>query len=284
MILDFIEHTKEEYLYDVRGNLNTNPLSKIEISLPGDIKIFDQPRGFCTFCKTLSKKVHSDFSYGCMGVDFYNHVDIHECSVCGWWEYVSHFSEEKDYGFTGETDEKHTETIIYAIAKHFEPSSKELPLGTLKNEILKNPRILHHIHPYKLEELAQDVFSSFYECEVKHVGQSHDGGVDLIIVLSDNPILVQVKRRESASSVESISTVRDFLGAMFIKESAQGIILSTADHFSRTSKKTVDDLLARKKLDSFELIDYKSFCSMLDIVSGEKVKGWAFLLPQNTES
>ena len=152
MILDFLDYIKEEFLYDVRGNIKTeenNPLEKISISLPGNINIFNQSRGFCQFCKTPSKKVHSDFSRGCIGVDLYSHTNIYECAYCGWWEYVNHFTEEKDYGFTGEIDEKHTETIIYAIAKHFDPSSKELPLSTLKREISKNPRILHHIHPYK---------------------------------------------------------------------------------------------------------------------------------------
>lgn len=42
-----------------------------------------------------------------------------------------------------------------------------------------------------MEELVGSVFSSFYNCEAKIVGKSSDGGVDVILVDSDHPTMVQ---------------------------------------------------------------------------------------------
>lgn len=49
-----------------------------------------------------------------------------------------------------------------------------------------------------MEELVASVFRDFYECEVEVVGKSNDGGVDVIVIDSDNPIMVQVKRRRNS--------------------------------------------------------------------------------------
>jgi len=65
------------------------------------------------------------------------------------------------------------------------------------NELVKKQSILYDVDPYKLEDIAQVVFSAYYNCEIKHVGKTGDGGKDLLIVQSDDPILVQVKRREN---------------------------------------------------------------------------------------
>lgn len=270
MILDFLDSNEEKYLFDKVGS-NGN-IKTIDISLPNNIELFNKNHNFCQFCKSPSLEVHSYRDHYCLGVDMYSETSIYECPNCGYWECINDFSEEEDN--INSINAKYWRTITYAIAKKFNPSSKLLPIDTLRNELKRNPRIMHSIHPYKFEELAQSVFSDYYECEVKKVGQSHDGGIDLIIVLSDEPILVQVKRRESKSAVEQISTVRDFLGAMFIKNNSKGIILSTADHFSRTSKKIIDTLLSEKRLNFFELKDYNSFCSMINVISNKNKKGW----------
>ena len=117
------------------------------------------------------------------------------------------------------------------------------------NELLKKQDILYGIDPYKLEDIAQIVFSAYYDCEVKHVGKTGDGGKDLIIVQSDDPILVQVKRRTNSEHIELVKGIREFVGTMYIEGANKGIYLSTAKEFSKGCKETAADLINNRKFD-----------------------------------
>jgi len=99
-----------------------------------------------------------------------------------------------------------------------------------------------------------------------------------LIINSDKPILVQVKRREKTSSVESVSTVRDFLGAMFIRNNYKGIDVSTAKSFSKPSEKVIEDLKNENRLEYFEMFDFSRFSSILKIVDLSRKKNWEFLV------
>ena len=50
--------------------------------------------------------------------------------------------------------------------------------------------------------------------EARLVGKTNDGGVDLILLESDAPILVQVKRRKRAEKTEGVVVIRDAQSAM----------------------------------------------------------------------
>lgn len=103
-----------------------------------------------------------------------------------------------------------------------------------------------------------------FDCEVLHVGQTGDGGKDLIVLDSDNPILVQIKCRQNPNSVELVKGIREFIGTLFIEDRRSGIYISTAQRFSAGAKNTVANLLMQRKLDYFEFIDYDKLCSMID--------------------
>jgi hypothetical protein len=107
--------------------------------------------------------------------------------------------------------------LVHAILKEFKTNDVNLPIAALLNALAKDKRLLHQIHPTKMEELAQSVLSDFFNCEVMHVGKAGDGGKDLIVIQKDEPILVQVKRRSKENAVESVSTVRDILGTIYRK-------------------------------------------------------------------
>ena len=132
---------------------------------------------------------------------------------CGWWEYSYKFKEEKD--LINEVDDKIWHMLNYGILKEFKVSDKHIPIATVINELERNKSILYDINPYKLEDLVGQVFSSYYNCEVKHVGKTGDGGIDLIMINSDSPILVQVKRRTKSEHIELVSPIREFVGALF---------------------------------------------------------------------
>jgi hypothetical protein len=46
-----------------------------------------------------------------------------------------------------------------------------------------------------MEELVASVLPEHFACTAHVVGKTNDGGVDLILIDADEPIIVQVKRR-----------------------------------------------------------------------------------------
>jgi restriction endonuclease Mrr len=270
--LNYSEYLIDEYEYDLSGSVN-NP-TRIEYKLPEEYKSFYKKRGYCPFCHTAIQNVYKNQKSATLGADLFETIDIWECD-CGFWEAFSSFTEEKD--LITEIDSKNWQKLYYSKVASVEDSKKEKAVKQLVSEIKNNSARLYSIDPLKFEQIAQYVFSAFFKCEVEHVGKSHDGGVDLLIVNSDKPILVQVKRREKANSVESVSTVRDFLGAMYIKNNFNGIILSTAKSFSKPSQKVILDLKSQNRLESFELFDFSRFCSILNVVDLSRKNNWEFL-------
>lgn len=221
----------------------------------------DGNRQSCIYCQQQMKKVfweHADLTDGCEG---YESNMVFECSKCGWWK-CEYFKEDEGYLWRW-CYQNHK--IANAIVRQFDVSSNELPLDSLQREALKSEKVLYNISPRKMEELVKYCFESYYCCEVHHCGKSHDGGVDLLVVTSDDPILVQVKRRESPAKGESVSAVRDFLGAMFLRQSKSGVFVTTAAKFSREAQKVKETLLASQLVNYFDLIDIHSFISMLGV-------------------
>lgn len=273
MILDY-----STYIHETKEFSRIGKLGNVEVSVhvePSNKLLFDVSRGFCSLCKKPAKSVYSKSKSFVDGRDFWWHIEIWECQNCGWWECEDHYLDEDD--LIDSVNSYHTVKLYHSIVKTFDIDSKHIPTNTLVNELKKDTNLTFKINPHKFEQVAKHVFSAYYNCDVKHVGRSHDGGIDLYIIDSDDPILVQVKRRESSTAVESISTVRDFLGAMFINNSRRGIILSTAKRFSRISQQTADTLIANNRLDLFELHDFNSFCSMLDVIKKDTDCSWSFL-------
>lgn len=98
----------------------------------------------------------------------------------------------------------------------------------------RKPSLCHSLDPYELEKFVASVFKANYsDCEVFHVGRPDDGGVDVVFVDSGEiRWLIQVKRRERADASEGVSTIRNLLGTMILEDSSNGIVVSTADHFT----------------------------------------------------
>jgi len=109
-----------------------------------------------------------------------------------------------------------------------------------------------------------DVFKANYRsAEVVHVGRPGDGGVDVVFVESGGrEWLVQVKRREKPSAVEGFSTVQNLAGTLLIEGALNGIIVSTADHFSAAAWDAVRRL--KRKRRTIELYDRGVLNRMLD--------------------
>ena len=145
-------------------------------------------------------------------------------------------------------------------------SSKEELLPTVAIELLGNWNRVHELHPSKMEEFVAGLLKGVYDCETKWVGRSGDGGVDVIALIADKSVVIQVKRRSKANHVEGVSIVREFCGAMLARGDHSGMIVTTANHFSRAAVEFVDAVTATPVISSIELIDSRMLSSMFDLV------------------
>jgi hypothetical protein len=102
-------------------------------------------------------------------------------------------------------------------------------------------------------------------------GRSGDGGIDLILVLSDAPLAVQVKRRTKPGSVESVEAVRLFLAAMQIRGVTGGLFVTTADHFSRQAHNVAAQAVTLGLVSRFDLIDRHKFFTMIGAIRSDGV-------------
>lgn len=241
---------------------------------PNDIQKFFYSDKVCPFCGTILKKVFLGICSVIMSRDLYQRGLVLECQNCKWWTYKYHFSEDTD--LINEVQSYCTDARYYGIVKSYNIADKEIPIEVLASELKMKPKILFDINPYKLEELSQEILKGVYDCEVYHVGKTGDGGTDLIVLESDEPILVQVKRRENPNHVELVKGVREFVGTLFIEDKKKGIYITTAKSFSKGSKDIAKKLLETRKLDYFELVDYDRLCYLIGNI--EEKKHWSKLV------
>jgi hypothetical protein len=249
-------------------------------------ELFFEQNAWCPFCRFRACEVFRKRYYKEVNVNYHeeNTRDIVAwmCVRCGWW----HIQEERtELGY-----EEHLRYLEYkhAIVRTFAVDDAALPLDSLRRAIHKKPNLIYNVHPRKLEELVQAVFSAHHECEVSHCGRSHDGGVDLILVNGDRPVLVQVKRRESRDAYESVSTVREFLGAVLLhEEGGPGVgcaFVTTADRFSLPAKRAAEEAVLKKFVAAYELVDVHSFLDMLEAIRDlEADEAWKEHLPERED-
>lgn len=181
---------------------------------------------------------------------------IFYCEQDGWWQHK--INEQQDRG------PKAWYAVIHeGILAKYDETANSVPIEILSDYIKKNPENITHIHDKKMEELVASVFRSFYNCDAKVIGKSSDGGVDIILIYNDNPIMVQVKRRKSRVKTESVAFVRELLGATLLHQSKNCIFVTTADKFSKDAKKTASLAIDLGLVQSYELVDYSRFIDML---------------------
>jgi restriction system protein len=114
----------------------------------------------------------------------------------------------------------------------------------LANQLLAD-RLLEHVYaqtPRFFEQLVVDLmlalgYGNNRTHLAKHLGQSHDGGVDGVIacdVLGLELVFLQAKRLRPNSSV-SVSQVRDFMGSLDMNRATKGIFVTTGTFSSFAS-------------------------------------------------
>lgn len=220
------------------------------------VEVFNR---LCPYCGAVLSKKHSlhrfdtHFRTGeCIEQD----ETIYYCQNDGWWQHKIY--ERQD------CSPKNWYSVIHeGILKTYDDSSANIPIHVLNDYIFKDPDKIINIHDKKMEELVASVFGDFYNCEAKVVGKSSDGGIDVVLIDSDNPTMIQVKRRRSLQHTESVSGVRDLLGATLLNKTNKCIFVSTANKFSTEAEKTASLSIELGLVEKFNLIDYGRFISML---------------------
>jgi restriction system protein len=276
MILDYSHFNKHYGSYGLNSPQQNNR------------ELFFEKRGFCPFCKCSLEAIHVNSLIDVStlkGVEWHKSENAWECEKCGWWEYSFYSYMNDDSGW--EVNYKDWElTVNSAILREFEVGSNSIPIEILKSYISKKEDEIFHIHHKKMEELVASIFRNHYNCEVQIVGKSNDGGVDLILINSDEPIMVQVKRRTDRGKTESVKEIRDLIGATLLSDSRKCIFVTTADHFSKSAMKARDCALTKSIVDSFELYDFSSFMSTLNLHKTDQERAWLGMLklPENVWS
>ncbi len=177
----------------------------------------------------------------------------HICEACGFWRYgVNNMVTTPDF------------TVPFTLELN---SQRETPsLIHLASAIYERPELLHKMESTRFEKFVGSVLREFFHCDVWHVGRSGDDGIDLVVVEKEEPMLVQVKRRTKSSAVEGIDIVKLLFASAFVKGSSKGMVVTTAQRFSRVSKKWIQLEKLKDLKFSMELVDVNRLLSMMHAV------------------
>lgn len=233
---------------------------------------FYAQRGFCPFCQKITNSpLRDSWRAGASG-DYLGGSAYIWCCACGWWEVL-----ESDGGvFFGDVSFEHT--LSSAVLRKFGRSSLGESLHALRVEVLSCTELLYSMEPKKMELFVASVMEGVYDCDVHVCGRSHDGGVDLVLLNSETPTFVQVKRRHEGIKSESVFQVRHLLGATLLKGGSSCAFVTTADHFSREARRAATEAIKRTIVKSYELIDRKRFIEMLRLATPEPKDHWRRVL------
>ncbi len=192
--------------------------------------------GRCPYCSTATTLAESKRShhYGSNVNDgWFAKAQAIQCDRCGWWLFQRH----------GDTRTMYHQSLgissYQGIVYEFDITELERPVTELRRALARQEAALTSISPKELEVVVGSVFRDFLRCKVKHVGGPGDGGIDLLLLESEKPVLVQVKRRSAPNTRESVVVIRGLLGTMVLEHANRGIVVTTASDFSRPARLAV---------------------------------------------
>lgn len=234
------------------------------LSISGNRKPNINSRIDATFCPLCGEKLKI--------IDVSPHNDVrdegwvwqhyHLCEDCGFWKCVHSSSVSSD-------------EYEIPFVKRFNYELDVPSISHLSNEIHKNPARISTMNSKKFELFIGSILADYMDCEVYHVGQSGDDGIDLVAILSDNPMLIQVKRRENQDKAESINIVKLLFASAFAKGAKSGMVVTSAKKFSRQAYQWVESPTIKDFGFSLNLISLPSLLSMIGAVAkSNEAKPW----------
>ena len=151
--------------------------------------------------------------------------------------------------------------------RQFDARSEQPSLSHLAAEVARAPARLYGMEPKRFEVFVGSILREFYGCDVYHVGQTADDGIDLLAVVKDDPLMIQVKRRASERAAESVNTVKLLFASAFGQQSSRGMVVTTAERFTRAATKwAASPPLVDRGFD-LQLVDFSSLMSMVNCVA-----------------
>lgn len=253
MILDYSEVLAQANFYGLNSAKDSHEL-------------YFGESGHCIYCKIAMDSVHCRNivdTQAINGAAWHRIEKVWACKQCGWWEHLYHSFLESSDGFEQFKDWESRKNS--AILKTFDIDSNLIPINTLENYLIKNSDEIVHIHHRKMEELVASIFSSHYACTAKVVGRSNDGGIDIILIDSDKPIAIQVKRRKKLKTSESVAPIRELIGAALLQDSKDCIFVTTAAKFTNSAVCARNLALSKKAVNSYLLFNREEFIDVLKL-------------------
>lgn len=243
-----------------------------------NIDLFYAEKSICPFCKVkINNSIYKEERNGYpewLNGSFSEWETVNKCPICGWWEHSYQNSSDAIMdGIRLSELEIHT-----SILRKYDEASKNIGIEILRDYIKQNPDKIYKIHHKKMEELTQSILREHFDCEVELVGKSHDGGKDLILVNSDKPTIIQVKRRTRADKVEPVTTIRELLGTTVLAEASACLFVTTADHYSPMAIQEANRAIELKIVEKYDLINYHRFISLLNLYTITKEYPWKKLI------
>lgn len=189
---------------------------------------------------------------------------IFVCCSCGYWAGV---------GFREWNMHHHMYPLRSAIGRYFPLQ----PLDSMTSDFLvthlrRSPQDMTSLSPNRAEKFVADLLADALDCEVRHVGQPGDGGVDAYVVRSNEiRSIVQVKWHRDIAKAESVSVVREVAGTLLAEGVPDGIVVSNRTHFSPAARSAARKIEGRK-VDGVgslrvQLADYHLIVDMLDLAT-----------------
>ena len=226
----------------------------------GGLRPFRGYAGRCLYCASPMRKAYfrvdelEEYPEEVWG------FEGHECDACGWW-----------WNREASDDWRATNPIINSGALHSVPLPDERVLCAV-NQITDNISYLHDMNPSRFEDFIGNVFRDYCGCDVLHVGRSHDNGIDLVLLDSNvGQIPIQVKRRGKTRRSESVAVVREFRGALLLQGRDHGIIVTTADHFSRFAIRAGATDPSHSVQQRIELVDCRRLLEIMRVLGRTKI-------------
>lgn len=188
-------------------------------------------------------------------------VGVKACYNCAYWQSWVVEPDQTVYGCPTER----IESRIFKL-REFDTDYPDEFVTEIAHHMRCNPKFWHEIEPTRLEKFVAAVMKVKYgRCNVRHVGRPDDGGIDVLVTSVDGRTWpIQVKRREHAKSTESVSTIRNFLGTMFLQDFGYGVVVSTADHFSARAFDAVENAATKGKI--VKLVDKHALDGLIEMV------------------
>ena len=198
-------------------NVANDPLRSVK-AYPGRLRgmvpwgRMGRPMPWCRSVVLCRDLVHHD------GVDAW----LWQCAGCGWWAILHH---------QGHGPYHILRTRLHSIVCRLDIASDDIPLTALHEHLANHGDDVCRISPRKFEALVRRVFREHFECDIHYFAGdtcSADGGIDLVMIQKGDTDVtaIQVKRRGGRTS-ESVSSVREFIGALVVEGVPKGVFVTT---------------------------------------------------------